>query len=294
MRELISLSVARASDALQNGDPIAALEWLANVPDDQEQPLRSQVHYALGKRGLSGRRWLEAQNEFSEASRLAPAPAAEMRVGLIRKRSPILSDSTWSTLKASVDAPDRLPQGGMAPLASIWACGAYYSRRNRGAPWSRFVRLAKEPVRDDEERSALTNLATGFMCRYILEETTILEEVDAVVPVPADPLRYSQRGMSLPDDLASAIQSQLAVPEVRKALRHTEISAELRGLSWSERRRAVRELLEVGVYDPERWPSVLVVDDVITSGATMRECARLLLSAGAESVHGVSLAHTEG
>ena len=50
MRELISLSVASASDALQNGDPTAALEWLANVPDDQAQPLRSQVHYALGKR----------------------------------------------------------------------------------------------------------------------------------------------------------------------------------------------------------------------------------------------------
>ena len=137
-------------------------------------------------------------------------------------------------------------------------------------------------------------LATGFMCRYILEEATLLDEVDAVVPVPADPERYSQRGMSLPDELARGIQNQLTVPEVRGALRHTKISTELRGLSWSERRRAVRELLEVGDYDPERWPSVLVVDDVITSGATMQECARLLLAAGAQSVHGIALAHTEG
>ena len=55
-------------------------------------------------------------------------------------------------------------------------------------------------------------LATGFMCRYILEETTILEEVDAVVPVPADPLRYSQRGMSLPDDLARSNPEPVSGP----------------------------------------------------------------------------------
>ena len=294
MRELVSLSVASATDALQNGDPVGAFEWLANVPIDQEQPLRSQIHYALGKRALSRGDWLEARDEFRHATSLAPAPAAEMRVGLLGNRSRLLADSTWATLKGAVDAPDRLPQGGIAPLASIWACGAYYSRSKRGAPWSRFVRLAKNPARDNEERSALLTLATGFMCRYILEEATLLGEVDAVVPVPADPERYSRRGMSLPDELARAIQSQLAVPEVRGALRHTEISTELRGLSWSERRRAVRELLEVGDYDPQRWPSVLVVDDVITSGATMQECARLLLSAGAQSVHGITLAHTEG
>ena len=294
MRELVSLSIASATGALQSGDPVGALEWLGNVPIDQEQPLRSQIHYALGKRALSRGDWREARDEFGHAASVAPAPAAQMRVGLLRNRARLIPDSSWATLRAAVDTPDRLPQGGMPPLTSIWACGAYYSRHKRGAPWSRFVRLAKNPVRDNEERSALVTLATGFMCRYILEEATLLGEVDAVVPVPADPERYSQRGMSLPDELARAIESQLVVPEVRGALRHTKISTELRGLSWSERRRAVRELLEVGDYDPERWPSVLVVDDVITSGATMQECARLLLSAGAQSVHGIALAHTEG
>ena len=143
MQQLVSLSVASARDALQNGDPIGAIEWLANVPSDQERPLRSRVHYALGKRALSLGRWVEAQDHFGYATKLGPTSAAEMRVGLLRRRSPLLSDSRWATLKAAVDAPDRLPEGGMAPLASIWACGAYYSRRNRGSPWSRFVSARK-------------------------------------------------------------------------------------------------------------------------------------------------------
>ncbi|MXX18164.1 MAG: ComF family protein [Dehalococcoidia bacterium] len=294
MRELISLSVANAWDAMRNEDPVGAFEWLANVPEGDEEILRSQVHYALGKRAMSEGRWPVAEEQFGQASRLASMPTAQVRVGLLRKRSPLLSSATWMKLRTTVDPPDRLPHDGAAPLASIWACGAYYAWHKRGAPWSRFVRMAKKPSDDHEDRAALTKLGAGFMCRYILEETPLLREVDAVVPVPADPQRYSERLFSLPDELASAIQSQLAVPQVRKALRHTGTGVELRGLSWSERRRAVRELLEIGEYDSERWPSVLVVDDVITSGATMKECARLLLAGGAKAVHGVALAHTEG
>jgi predicted amidophosphoribosyltransferase len=71
-------------------------------------------------------------------------------------------------------------------------------------------------------------------------------------------------------------------------------SIEFRGLSWRERRRAVRDSMEVRDVTLLRTRAVLLVDDVTTSGGTLCEAARLLLAAGASDVHAITLCHAEG
>ena len=72
-----------------------------------------------------------------------------------------------------------------------------------------------------------------------------------------------------------------------------DADVELRGLSWRERRIAIRGGIAPGDLGIARGRTVFLVDDVVTSGATMREGAQTLLSAGASHVLGNAISHTE-
>ena len=95
------------------------------------------------------------------------------------------------------------------------------------------MREAKNPPRDEEESRIILKAACGFLCRYIVADTPLLRHADAVVAIPPDPERYARRGMSLPDNLAMAVERPLAIPWPMEALVRTK-SVELRELSWPE------------------------------------------------------------
>ena len=154
--------------------------------------------------------------------------------------------------------------------------------------------LAKNPPVDEEERRPILSLTTGYFCRFIASETPLLELVDVVVSIPANPERYSLRMMSLPDELARSAEHHLALPFLMQGLVSGKPDIELRGLSWADRRNAVRDSMKVGQLGLGAKRTVLVVDDISTSGATLREAARILLKGGAKAVYGAVLSHTEG
>jgi predicted amidophosphoribosyltransferase len=132
------------------------------------------------------------------------------------------------------------------------------------------------------------------MARFLVERTRLLREVDCVLAVPPNAARFAERGFSLPLDLARGLQAFLGVPCLDRAVVSSSKDVEMRGLGRTERRQAIRGAFSIGSYDPSRFSRVLVVDDVVTSGATLTEMARVLRMSGAESVYGLALAHTEG
>jgi ComF family protein len=109
----------------------------------------------------------------------------------------------------------------------------------------------------------------------------------AVVPVPLHPSRVRERGFNQSAVLASAIAVALHKPVVQD-LRRTRSTAHQVGLGPDAREANVRGAFAwVGGAAP---PVVLLLDDVLTTGATMRECARALRAAGVREVHGLALA----
>jgi predicted amidophosphoribosyltransferase len=111
---------------------------------------------------------------------------------------------------------------------------------------------------------------------------------DLVVPVPPDPLRWTVRRRA-PRRLARAVARALGLPVAPRALRKCRPTPAQTAAAGAARRSALagafaaRPALVGG-------RSVLLVDDVATTGATLREAARALVEAGAERVAGLVLA----
>ncbi|MCC7365372.1 MAG: ComF family protein [Dehalococcoidia bacterium] len=108
---------------------------------------------------------------------------------------------------------------------------------------------------------------------------------DAVYPVPLHPSRYRDRGFNQ----AGLILDALAWPTGPGELRRIRKTATQVGKHLRERRTNVDGAF---AYDGPSLAGlrVALVDDVITTGATMDECARVLREAGARSVAGFAFA----
>ena len=120
----------------------------------------------------------------------------------------------------------------------------------------------------------------------------LLHDAACVVPVPLHPWKRLTRGFNQAADLAAVLG-----PPVVKALWRPRWAQPQVGLPAAERRRNVR-----GVFGPSPWlrqrhrvafitgRTVVLVDDVRTTGATLEACARVLTSMGAREVRCLTLA----
>jgi ComF family protein len=114
----------------------------------------------------------------------------------------------------------------------------------------------------------------------------VLAEADALVPVPLHWRRLWTRRFNQSAMLAAAVSAASGVPMVTDALKRVKATVQQVGLSRSERAANVQGAFRV----PEPGKAVvagrrlIVLDDVLTSGATVEGCARALLRAGAGNV----------
>lgn len=110
--------------------------------------------------------------------------------------------------------------------------------------------------------------------------------IDIVTSVPVAPGRYRERGYNQSELLAREVARQLDLP-YRTLLRRYSVVHQL-GAGRNERLSRVQGQFEVIRASGSR--RVLIVDDVVTTGATLNECARVLRLAGAGEVWGAAVA----
>jgi ComF family protein len=113
----------------------------------------------------------------------------------------------------------------------------------------------------------------------------VLAGATAVVPVPLHWRRHRRRGFNQAADLAAA----LGIPIVH-ALKRVRATSSQTGLAASRRRANVRGAFAVRRRTDVRGLSIVLVDDVATTGATLEGCARALLAAGASEVRALTAA----
>lgn len=112
---------------------------------------------------------------------------------------------------------------------------------------------------------------------------------DCIVPVPTTLWEHRNRD-NIPFALAKALGKELGVPVRLRALKKTRETKRQMSLSGKERLQNVKSAYSAGRACPPKGARVLLVDDVVTTGATLNECASALLAAGVASCDAVCVA----
>ncbi len=111
-----------------------------------------------------------------------------------------------------------------------------------------------------------------------------------IVPVPLHPSRERERGYNQSGLFASAVAARTGLPLAARALRRRVATDSQTKLDLMEREHNVAGAFEVKQSDTIRNRVVILVDDVVTTGATANSCSRELLRAGASEVVVMALA----
>jgi ComF family protein len=138
-----------------------------------------------------------------------------------------------------------------------------------------------------EERADLAR-PLGHLLRRAITDAEV--HADVVVPVPLHPRRLAERGYNQSALLARTVAQQLDVPFAPRALERCRQTAQQARLGRSERLVNMAEAFDVRDKPAVESRVVLLVDDVLTTGATLLACRQALERAGAAEVISVCLA----
>ena len=118
-----------------------------------------------------------------------------------------------------------------------------------------------------------------------------IPRVDTVVPVPLYNKRLRQREFNQSALLAKNMARYLGVPLMLGCLVKARDTLPQVGLNSKQRRKNIRKAFEIRDRRLIKGRRILLVDDVITTGATIRECSGELKKAGADDIYAIALAH---
>ena len=112
---------------------------------------------------------------------------------------------------------------------------------------------------------------------------------DLIVPVPLHPARQRERGFNQASLLAESLSAETSMP-CRPVLQRIRYTTTQTALDRSERMENLHNAFRLRKNEDVRRFRVLLIDDVLTTGSTLSECARVLKRAGAISVHAATAA----
>jgi ComF family protein len=113
--------------------------------------------------------------------------------------------------------------------------------------------------------------------------------IDWIVPVPIHHLKKAERGFNQSDYIAKGLSKSLGIPYSTKLIKRIRYTESQTGLHISDRAENIANAFKIKNLRKTKDKNILLVDDVITTGATILECGKMLVNAGAKSVYACSV-----
>ena len=144
----------------------------------------------------------------------------------------------------------------------------------------------------NSERHSKVRSARGrrrwVLLRYL--KAWIRSRPDLIMPVPLHRKKLSRRGFNQAVLLGEILSQRLKIPLDRRNLRRIRWTEPQVNLAAGDRRKNVKGAFAVQDSDLVTGRRVLLVDDVLTTGSTAEECARVLKASGAADVTVITVA----
>jgi ComF family protein len=114
-------------------------------------------------------------------------------------------------------------------------------------------------------------------------------QIDLIVPVPIHPLKKVERGYNQSDYIVKGLSESLKIPYSTKLIKRTRHTESQTRLKMKERAQNVADAFVVRNPKKIIGKNILIVDDIITTGATIKECGRALVKGGAKTIYACSV-----
>ncbi len=327
--DLRNLKVQKAEKLFQAGDYAQALAWLEAENSQEALALRERCHlqaaeelmgcgdlvgalrafgqirskaadsqvahccYELMKRAC-------AEGDVEAATRYARAGGHSALLPknmgrLIDLRRSLLVTSRRPTTTGAAEDKMEFGSAHVDGFGAVAVLGIYGSRGKEGKLTRLIHRLKRSNAELDTaeltEREAMIDLIGAFLAEALCR-LGVAQTADIILPIPADPERRSNRGFSPPELVAEAVSDALFIPLFDDVIRKVRSTRPLAELDHVERQVELAGSIQV---DSAHRPllaglEVLLVDDVVTWGTTVKEISRILLGAGARKVSACAVA----
>jgi ComF family protein len=188
-----------------------------------------------------------------------------------------------------------LPEGA-DPSDRCPSCQDYPLKFDAVFPLGQYDGPLRDVVLKTKRLSAeALSIAVGQLLAARLRDKIVQFRPDAIVPIPMHWIRRLRRGVNSPELIAECLGRTLTIPVLRTLARRRYTSPQ-KDLLPRQRFRNVRGAFAVRRIQGRRLQDarVLLVDDILTTGATCSEAAKLLKQAGAAAVAVAVVARAEG
>ncbi len=175
----------------------------------------------------------------------------------------------------------NLPASSSAHLPEIWSC----------LPYEGAIKECIKQFKYSGQKRII--LFFEDLTRHFLDENNFPRATpDLIVPVPIHPARRLARGYNQSELIAGALSDLIHVPFSMSDLIKTKNTPAQIELSENDSMKNLRGSFLAPRRSRAAGKSILLVDDVMTTGATLETCAKELLHAGAKSVSAFTIART--
>lgn len=113
---------------------------------------------------------------------------------------------------------------------------------------------------------------------------------DLIIPVPLHQLKKAERGYNQSYYIAKGLRRRINKPINTHSIRRIRFTESQTSMNLVEREENIYDAFKVINLKSIEDKNILLVDDVITTGATISECGRVLLEAGAKKIYAASIA----
>lgn len=220
-------------------------------------------------------------------------------IGCGKLGSYICGDCVSNILQTDLVCPkcERLAQGGQTHpicqrkfgLDGLWSLAIYENPLKKA-----IQRLKYEPALVRDFAPVLVNILIEYWVKHRPYLLDLLKKDYGqgwvVIPVPLHWYKENNRGFNQSALLGKLLSKNLGLDycEGLKRIRHTKPQIKLKG---KDRYQNIRNAFSVAIpYTPNPRPFVLLIDDVWTTGSTLKECCYVLKRAGAKKVWAITLA----